>query len=37
MIWGGFRVALIPTAFGLGVLVLCLLLWYGLRVALRRA
>lgn len=36
IIWGGFRVALIPTAFGLGVLVLALLAWYGLRTALRR-
>lgn len=36
VIWGGFRVALIPTAFGLGVLAFCLLAWYGLRTALRR-
>lgn len=36
VIWGGFRVALIPTAFGLAVLAACLLAWYGLRTALRR-
>lgn len=36
LIWGGFRVALIPTAFGLAVLAFCLLAWYGLRAALRR-
>jgi biopolymer transport protein ExbB/TolQ len=37
VVWGGLRVALIPTAFGLGVLTVCLLAWYGLRTALRRA
>jgi hypothetical protein len=37
LIWGGLRVALIPTAFGLGLLALCLLAWYGLRTAHRRA
>lgn len=37
VVWGGIRVALIPTAFGLIVLGLSLLAWYGLRVALRRA
>lgn len=37
VVWGGIRVALIPTAFGLVVLGLSLLAWYGLRVALRRA
>lgn len=36
LVWGGFRVALIPTAFGLLVLALCLLAWYGLRAAHRR-
>lgn len=36
VVWGGIRVALIPTAFGLAVLALCLLAWYGLRTALRR-
>lgn len=36
LVWGGIRVALIPTAFGLTVLALCLLAWYGLRTALRR-
>lgn len=36
LIWGGLRVALIPTAFGLGLLALCLLAWYGLRTAHRR-
>lgn len=35
VIWGGLRVALIPTAFGLAVLAFCLLAWYGLRAALR--
>lgn len=33
VVWGGLRVALIPTAFGLGVLALSLLAWYGLRTA----
>lgn len=37
LIWGGLRVALIPTAFGLALLALCLLAWYGLRTARRRA
>lgn len=37
VVWGGLRVALIPTAFGLAVLALSLLAWYGLRVAHRRA
>lgn len=37
VVWGGLRVALIPTAFGLGVLAVCLLAWYGLRTALGRA
>lgn len=37
LIWGGLRVALIPTAFGLGLLALCLLAWYGLRTTHRRA
>lgn len=36
VVWGGLRVALIPTAFGLGLLALCLLAWYALRVAHRR-
>lgn len=36
LIWGGFRVTLIPTAFGLVVLASSLLAWYGLRTALRR-
>lgn len=36
VVWGGLRVALIPTAFGLGVLALSLLAWYGLRTAHRR-
>lgn len=36
VIWGGIRVALIPTAFGLLVLSVCLLAWYGLRVAFLR-
>lgn len=36
LIWGGLRVALIPTAFGLVLLALCLLAWYGLRTARRR-
>lgn len=36
LIWGGFRVALIPTVFGLLVLTLSLATWYGLRTALRR-
>lgn len=36
VVWGGFRVALIPTAFGMLVLALCLLAWYGLRTAHRR-
>lgn len=36
VIWGGLRVALIPTAFALIVLAACLLAWYGLRAALRR-
>lgn len=36
LIWGGLRVALIPTAFGLGVLALSLLAWYGLRTVHRR-
>ena len=36
LIWGGLRVALIPTAFGLVVLTVSLLAWYGLRVAHRR-
>lgn len=36
VVWGGFRVALIPTAFGLIMLAVCLLAWYGLRAALRR-
>lgn len=35
VVWGGFRVALIPTAFGLIMLAVCLLAWYGLRAALR--
>lgn len=35
VIWGGIRVALIPTVFGLLVLAVCLLAWYGLRSALR--
>lgn len=37
VIWGGLRVALIPTVFGLLVLSVCLLAWYGLRAAHRRA
>lgn len=37
VLWGGIRGALIPTVFGLVVLALCLLAWYGLRAALRRA
>lgn len=37
VVWGGLRVALIPTAFGLAVLAVCLLAWYGLRTALRRS
>lgn len=36
LIWGGVRVALIPTAFGVTVLALSLLAWYGLRAASRR-
>ncbi len=36
LVWGGLRVALIPTAFGLAVLTLCALVWYGLRTARRR-
>lgn len=36
VIWGGLRVALVPTAFGLILLALSLLAWYGLRAALRR-
>lgn len=36
LIWGGLRVALIPTAFGLVLLALCLLAWYGLRTAHRQ-
>lgn len=36
VVWGGIRVALIPTVFGLAVLTLSLLAWYGLRTALRR-
>lgn len=37
VVWGGLRVALIPTVFGLVVLSVCLLAWYGLRSAYRRA
>lgn len=37
LIVGGLRVALIPTVFGLVVLALLLLAWYGLRSAHRRA
>lgn len=37
VVWGGLRVALIPTVFGLLVLTLSLLAWYGLRSAHRRA
>lgn len=36
VVWGGIRVALIPTAFGLIMLAVCLLAWYGLRATLRR-
>lgn len=36
VIWGGLRVALVPTTFGLAVLALSLAAWYGLREALRR-
>lgn len=36
LVWGGLRVALIPTVFGFLVLAVCLLAWYGLRTALRR-
>lgn len=36
LVWGGLRVALIPTVFGFLVLAVCLLAWYGLRTVLRR-
>lgn len=36
LIWGGVRVALIPTAFGVIVLAASMLAWYGLRAAFRR-
>lgn len=35
--WSGLRVAMVTTVFGLMVLALSLLAWFGLRTALRRA
>lgn len=34
--WSGLRVALITTVFGLAVLAICLLAWFGLRTGLLR-
>jgi hypothetical protein len=36
IIWGGFRVALIPTQAGLLVFMLALLLWFSLWYTVRR-
>lgn len=36
LVWGGIRVALIPTVFGLLVLIVALVVWFALRVAYRR-
>lgn len=35
--WSGIRVALVTTVFGLAVLALSLVAWFGLRALLRRA
>lgn len=34
--WGGFRVTLLPTQWGLAIFLLALLLWFGLSWAIRR-
>ena len=36
VVWGGIRVALIPSEFGLSILAVSLLLWFGLSAAYRR-
>lgn len=36
LVWGGIRVALIPSALGLSILTLSLALWFGLSAAYRR-
>lgn len=36
LVWGGLRVALITTAFGLMVLAVAMLAWFALRTARRR-